>query len=123
MGDRGEPVALVVLQSPTGRPPDTELTAAELSRHLPVPSDVAAVRAALAGAGFDLGAAVGIAFSIQGPEDLFRRYFGVPLLQHDGAWTTAGGSELPLDALPERERPLVRAVVLEPPVDLLDVSS
>jgi hypothetical protein len=122
MGNPGEPVALVVMQSPTGRPPDTELTAAELSRHVPFPRDATAVRTELAAAGFEVGAIVGIAFSIQGPEELFGQYFGVPLLQRDGAWTTAGGSELPLDGLPDPERKLVRAVVLEPPVDLLDVS-
>lgn len=122
MVNPGEPVALVVLRSPTGRPPDSELTAAELSRHLPLPQDVAAVGTELAAAGFEVGATVGIAFSIQGPAELFGQYFGVPLLQHDGAWTTADGSELPLDGLPDQERHLVRAVVLEPPVDLLEVS-
>jgi len=123
MSDAGEPVALVVLQSPTGRPSDSSLTAAELHKHLPDPGAVTAVRAKLAAAGFDVGAAVGIAFSIHGSVDLFRQYFGVtPLQQDDGVWTTAAGNELPLDALPDLERQVVRAVVFEPPVDLMDVS-
>jgi len=124
MGDVGEPVALVILESPSGRPQDSGLTAAELQTHLPVPEVVSSVRANLAAAGFDLGAAVGIAFSIQGPVELFRQYFGAtPVQQDDGVWTTAAGNELPLDALPDHERQSVRAVVFEPPVDLMDVST
>jgi len=124
MSDVGEPVALVLLHSPTGRPPDSGLTAAELHKHLPDPGVVTAVQAQLGAAGFDVGVAVGIAFSIQGSVDLFRQYFGVtPLQQDDGVWTTAAGNDLPLDALPDHERQLVRAVVFEPPVELMDVST
>ena len=120
MGGHEGLVALVVMQSPAGRPLDTDLTAATLARHQPDPAAVATVQSVLAAAGFTVHQAVGISFSMEGPATLFQRYFGVlPVQSADGVWSTAGGAELPLDGLPAAERELVRAVVLEPPVELM----
>lgn len=120
MGESGELVALVILQSPAGPPPDTELTAAGLARHLPGSAAIAAVQSELAAAGFTVHQAVGISFSIQGPATVFQRYFGVtPVQAADGGWLAAGNAELPLDGLPDNERALVRAVVFEPPAELM----
>lgn len=120
MGEGGEPVALVILKSPAGLPPDTELTAAGLARHLPGSAAISAVQTELAAAGFTVHEAVGISFSIEGPAADFQRYFGVtPVQSADGGWLAAGDAELPLDGLPENERALVRAVVFEPPAELM----
>lgn len=116
----GVMVALVVLRSPAGPPPDAELTAATLARHLPESATVTAVQTELATAGFLVHQGVGISFSIEGPAALFEGYFGVTAVRsEDGLWSASGGAELPLDALPARARDLVRAVVLEPPVELM----
>ncbi|MHA7270322.1 hypothetical protein [Arthrobacter sp. HLT1-20] len=120
MGERGELVALVILQSPAGPPLDSELTAAGLARHLPGSAAVAAVQTELAAAGFAVHQAVGLSFSIEGLVSDFQRYFGVtPVQSTDGGWTAGGGTELPLDGLPDHERALVRAVVFEPPAELM----
>lgn len=120
MGGSGDLLALVVLQSPAGSPQDSDLTAATLARHLPEPAAIAAVQTELTSAGFKVHQAVGISFSIQGPASLFQDYFGVaPVQAADGVWTAAGGSELPLNSMPAPARALVRAVVFEPPAELM----
>lgn len=120
MADTDGLVALVVLQSPGGPPLDNELTAATLARHLPVSGAFAAVQTELAAAGFTVHQPVGISFSIEGPASIFQRYFGVtPVKSANGGWSAAGQAELPLDGLPDSERALVRAVVFEPPTELM----
>lgn len=120
MNESGDLVALVVLQSPAGPPLDSDLTAATLARHLPEPAAIAAVQTELATAGFRLHQVAGISFSMEGPASLFQDYFGVaPVQAEDGVWTAAGGSELPLDGIPAAARALVRAVVFEPPAELM----
>ena len=122
MSGRGEMVALVILKSPAGPPHDTELIAKTLARHLPEPAAIAAVQAELATGGFKVHQALGISFSIEGPPSLFRRYFGItPIQSADGVWSIGAGTELPLDGLPAQTRALVRAVVIEPPAELMGV--
>ncbi|MHA7304565.1 hypothetical protein ACX80E_04855 [Arthrobacter sp. TMN-49] len=120
MAKNGELVALVVLQSPAGPPRDTELTAATLARHLPEPAAIATVQTVLATAGFTVHQPVGISFSIEAGASVFQRYFGVtPVQSADGVWSAGDGAELPLDGLPAHARALVRAVVFEPPAELM----
>lgn len=118
MTPQEEVVALVILQSPAGPPPDSALTAARLAAELPDAEAVAAVQAELSGAGFTVHPALGISFSIEGRVADFQRYFGVsPHQDAQGLWSVEGGMALPLDGIPERARELIREVVFESPME------
>ncbi|PYF97234.1 Subtilase family protein [Georgenia satyanarayanai] len=111
-------VALVMLRSPSGQEP-TSFNAATSSEWLPAAGTVREVAGALGQAGFTVGPASGPTLSIAAPPAVFARVFAAePVRADDGGWTSAQGDSLPLDALPEKLREVVRAVVLERPAEL-----
>lgn len=77
------------------------------------------VRSRFAEAGFAVGPASGPTFAIEAPTGTYERTFGaVPVTAGDGGWTTDGGDEFPLAALPAELRQQIVAVALERPVEL-----
>lgn len=103
--------AQVLLKPASGvRPADAEITARNIAALAPAGDDVDAVVAAFSKAGLEIGAVVGLGFSITGPRSTFDRVFGTQ---------SAGESpgELPLDRLPARVRRGVSAVTFPPPPD------
>ncbi|MEE1619874.1 hypothetical protein ACQ7DA_00545 [Zafaria sp. J156] len=114
-------MALVLLRSPGGLPGAAAAVAGRLERHLPEPGAAERAASALAEAGFEVGPVVGISFSIAGPPELFRARLGIdPVPSAGGAWTAAGGAEVPGGELPAALAGDVEAVVFEEPVELLD---
>ncbi|WP_454085842.1 S8 family serine peptidase [Georgenia sp. Marseille-Q6866] len=111
-------VALVMLRSPSGEEP-ASFSAATSSEWVPAAGTVREVAAALGQAGFTVGPASGPTLSIAAPPAVFARVFATePVRADDGGWTSERGDSLPLDALPEPLREVVRAVVLERPAEL-----
>lgn len=114
--------AQVVLHSPTGALRDHEVTAENIDRLAPAEDVVQRVRQALAEAGFEVGPAVGISFSISAEASRFERYFATPLRHHAGSTRWFAGDdderlELPREALPAEIREAVRTVAFTPPPD------
>ncbi len=116
--------AQVILRSASGKVIDgaTSITSQNVREF--APSDESVVRAAeaFAAAGFDVGAMVGISFSISAPVGRFEQVFktrlrqergGLEAIQDDGS----GSYELPLHGLPESLASLVVAVAFTPPPD------
>ncbi|MCP4542745.1 MAG: hypothetical protein GY832_36950 [Chloroflexi bacterium] len=117
--------AQVVLPSASGKVIDgeTSITSKNIQEFAPSPKLVARATEAFAVAGFDVGAMVGISFSISAPVSTFEQVFktrlrqedrgGVEAIQDDGS----GSYELSLDALPKSLADLVVAVAFTPPPD------
>lgn len=72
-------------------------------------------------AGFEVHAPFQTSFSIGASKSLFEEYFGCTLEVEEGLITSVtvdgGGLELPVDALPDDVRPLVRSISFIPPPD------
>ncbi len=72
-------------------------------------------------AGFEVHAPFQTSFSIGAAKSLFEEFFGCKLLVEEGLITSVtvdgGGVELPVDALPDEVRPLVRSISFIPPPD------
>lgn len=120
MRSGAQPVAMVIMRSPRGRPPDEELVVGKLEAHLPDETQVREVRDRLADADFDVGPTLGLSFSITGPPGLFVSVLGIDVHPSpDGGWTTDSGREIAGDDLPVEFRSAVRAVAFEEPSDML----
>ena len=123
--------ALAVVRPAAGRSATGEpISARNLAAHMPSAEDVRAARAGFAAAGFDVGEAVGIAFSITAPASVFEAVFGTTIHPAEGgglvaatADGTAGTRELPLDALPADLAQRLVAVTFEPPAELFGPTS
>ena len=117
--------AQVVLRSASGRAIDDRavITAETLKDFAPSPETVARATAAFAAAGFDVGAMVGISFSITAPVSTFEDTFKIQLRQqeHGGIEAVAddgiGTYDLPLHALSKPTSDLIVAVTFTPPPD------
>jgi len=72
-------------------------------------------------AGFEVHAPFQTSFSIGAARSLFEEFFGRKLVIEEGLITSVtldgGGLELPVDALPDEVRPLVRSISFIPPPD------
>lgn len=121
--------AQVILRSASGRRVDgnVQITAANVADFAPAPEHVAAAQETLSQSGFEVGAMIGISFSITAPARLFEHVFGVAL-QVDGAnvrrkdTEALDGSELelPLHSLPSELRALISTVAFSPPAELFE---
>ena len=105
---------------------DVPITSENVAEYAPAPEEAAAVTAAFRAAGFEVGAVVGISFSITAPLSRFEQYFDTRLRVDDrgaiapaGGRAPSGGLELPLGALPDEVRERVVAVAFTPPADLM----
>jgi len=70
--------------------------------------------------GFEVTPRIALSLSIIGPQSLFEKVFGAPLLvEGEGTTTTArtqtGGFELPLESLPPEVADEVEAITFTPP--------
>lgn len=120
--------AQVLLRSASGRTLDGDvaITSANVGDYAPAPEAVLLAQRALREAGFEVGAMIGISFSIAAPARHFEDVFGVPLrVGHDGGVhrqdvDVSGGSELelPLRPLPPEVRAVVSAITFTPPAEL-----
>jgi hypothetical protein len=81
----------------------------------------AQTKAFLTKAGFEVHAPFQTSFSIGAAKSLFEEFFGRKLVVEEGLITSVtvdgGGLELPVDALPDEVRPLVRSISFIPPPD------
>ncbi len=81
----------------------------------------AQAKAFLTKAGFEVHAPFQTSFSIGAAKSLFEEYFGRKLVLEEGLITSVtvdgGGLELPVDALPDDIRPLVKSISFVPPPD------
>ena len=72
-------------------------------------------------AGFEVHAPFQTSFSIGAAKSLFEEFFGRKLVVEEGLIASVtvddGGRELPVDALPDEVRPLVRSISSVPPPD------
>ncbi|HEX2274686.1 MAG TPA: hypothetical protein VHG90_12505 [Acidimicrobiales bacterium] len=72
-------------------------------------------------AGFEVHAPFQTSFSIGAAKSLFEEFFGRKLVVEEGLIASVtvddGGRELPVDALPDEVRPLVRSISFVPPPD------
>ncbi len=72
-------------------------------------------------AGFEVHAPFQTSFSIGAAKSLFEEFFGRKLVIEEGLIASVtvdgGGLELPVDALPDEIRPLVRSISFVPPPD------
>jgi hypothetical protein len=115
--------AQVVLRGPGGPLTGYEqITSENVHRFLPREEAVAETSAFFRAAGFDVGEAMGLGFSITGSPADFERVFGErPERTVEGnvgsVRTPRGGLELPLDALTEPVRSHIQAVTFTPPPD------
>lgn len=120
--------AQVLLRSASGRvlDGDVAITSANVGDYAPAPEDVLVAQRALRGAGFEVGAMIGISFSITAPAPHFEDVFGVPLrVGHDGGVrrqdidaSDSSELELPLRSLPPEVRAVVSAITFTPPAEL-----
>ncbi len=111
---------------------DVPITSANIDAYAPAAEDAAAAREAFHAAGFDVGAVVGISFSITAAVSTFESFFCVSLEARmdgtvivKGAPATAGvegrpggAQELPLAALPASLAARLETVTFTPPADL-----
>ena len=81
----------------------------------------AQTKAFLTKAGFEVHAPFQTSFSIGAAKSLFEEFFGRTLVVEEGLITSVtvdgGGLDLPVDALPDEVRPLVRSISFIPPPD------
>ncbi|HEX2047090.1 MAG TPA: hypothetical protein VHF27_04950 [Acidimicrobiales bacterium] len=81
----------------------------------------AQVKSFLTKAGFEVHAPFQTSFSIGAAKSLFEEFFGRKLVVEEGLISSVtvdgGGRELPVDALPDEVRPLVRSIAFVPPPD------
>lgn len=105
----------------TGAPLDAaKLTAQEIAKIVPPASVVEKTRAAFEAAGFAVGPAVGLSFSITAPVRVFEQIFKTRLSRdaRGGIITDAGGAEtLPLSNLSPTLAENIEAVTFTPPPD------
>ena len=83
-------------------------------------ASITPVKGHFTSAGFEVHAPLGATFSIAGPKSLFDRTFDEDLQVNDqelvaSVTTRDGGSQLPLDPLPENLRNVVESVSFLPP--------
>jgi hypothetical protein len=83
-------------------------------------ASISPVKGHFTSAGFEVHAPLGATFSIAGPKSLFDRTFDEELQVNDQELVTSvmtrdGGSDLPLDPLPEEVRAVVDSVSFIPP--------
>lgn len=98
--------AQVVMRPARGEVPAEAVSSSNLEAYLPTEQDAERARSWFAEQGFEVGALVGISFSISGPAELFDRLD-----------LAGGGEELSLEALPEDVARSVRAIGVSPPPD------
>jgi hypothetical protein len=119
--------AQVIVRSRSGKRvgPEVPITSANIAEYAPAPEVFAAAADAFRAAGFEVGPAVGISFSVTGPLSRFERYFDTRLHVDErgavarlGARPPPGGLELPLNALAPALARNIDAVVFTPPADL-----
>ena len=121
--------AQVILRSASGRVVDGDvaITSANIGDFAPSSEDVAAAQEALSAVGFEVGAMIGISFSITAPARVFETFFEVAL-QVEGAHVRLQGAEaqdgkeleLPLQSLPPELGALISTVTFTPPAELMD---
>ena len=117
--------AEVVLRPASGKAFDsrTAITSENIAEYLPSPDTVAAAQRAFTRAGFDVGNAVGMSFSITAPASTFEKVFKVKLARTDRGGVKArvqSGAqsyELPITALPRELAKNVVAATFSPPPD------
>jgi hypothetical protein len=102
----------------------TAITSENIGDYLPAAETVEAARKGFEEAGFAVGNAVGMSFSITAPASTFEKVFKVKLVADDrgGIKVTdhKGGDqtyELPVESLPAELRQFVAAVTFSPPPD------
>ena len=82
---------------------------------------LAQTKAYLTKAGFEVHAPFQTSFSIGAAKSLFEEYFGRQVMVEEGLISSVtldgGGRELPVDALPDDIRPLVKSISFVPPPD------
>jgi hypothetical protein len=118
--------AQVIVRSRSGKRirGDVPITAANVHEYAPSPEDVAVVRPAFEGFGFETGPLVGISFSITAPASVFERSFRTTLrVGTDGSVEAVQGQrslgpELPLASLPRSLSERLVAVTFSPPAEL-----
>ncbi len=75
-------------------------------------------------AGFEVHAPFQTSFSIGAAKSFFEEFFGRKVVIEEGLITSVtvdgGGRELPVDALPDDVRPLVKSISFVPPPDFTD---
>jgi hypothetical protein len=86
-------------------------------------ASITPVKGHFTSAGFEVHAPLGATFGIAGPQSLFEKTFGLALVVNDtdlvtSVTTDTGGSDLPLDPLPENLRAVVESVrfIAPPPL-------
>ena len=103
--------AQVLLKPASGTMPrDVDITAENVAALAPKAEAAAEVARTLARAGFDVGPAVGLSFSISARRSVFDQFFGI-----ESAGTTRG--TIPLDGVPAAARRHVEAITFPPPPD------
>jgi hypothetical protein len=116
--------AEIVLRPASGKAFDTQtaITSENIAEYLPSPDTVAAAQRAFTQAGFDVGNAVGMSFSITAPASTFEKVFKVKIAPTDRGGVKArvqGGAEsyeLPITVLPkEIAKHIVAATFSRPP--------
>ena len=117
--------AEIILRPASGKAFDsqTAITSENIAEYLPSPDTVAAAQRAFNRAGFDVGNAVGMSFSITAPASTFEKVFKVKLARTERGGVKAriqGGAqsyELPITALPSELAKDVVAATFSPPPD------
>ncbi len=111
---------ILVPRNPAARGP---VTSRNIQEHTPTPEVTSHASSEFQRLGFTTGTASGVGFSISAPRATFERVFHVKLeVSPTGAARVAGGAgrealNLPVTALPETVRGLVRGVGMQPPLD------
>ncbi len=98
----------------------TKLTAREIAKIMPPASVVEKIRGDFEAAGFAVGQAVGLSFSITAPVRVFEQFFKTKLSRdaRGGIVVGAGGAEtLPLSNLSPARAENIEAVTFTPPPD------
>ena len=88
---------------------------------------LAEIKTYLTKTGFEVHAPFQTSFSIGAAKSFFEEYFGRKLTVEEGLISSVtvdgGGLELPVDALPDNVRPLVRSIAFVPPPDFTNAFS